>query len=536
MGFTGTYHGDIRPSTKISDIFNSQLPHNHYFIGNSSVIPVTNGLDSYVNGLTIKIILRTIDQSKTVLQVFEENKIENSDDLLVLMQGDDPSINHAGTIRFQILNDNGDKYLRMITYALGFQSNVYGQSTDYKASPKPTDYSSLCFAISSKKINKFATREQNLPNDVYSANIKTNMSKTINGSLDNQYKPVIFSPYLFDKITHIYLLNGFVAEIYIEDAYYTSDIDLTNIVDKLREESLNHANDPVFNTSHIDLQTDVFRSIEHINRITDKYHIYQNIEIFGNGTNHNDRRYARRLPTVIPKTSYETNDRVGNTFIFQLKSATQGQLLSSVENITSDIRLVTLSEDGSETGPSMAINLIRNNEMLRMAVYPVSGNTVSWQPPTGNRVQQQFTGYRNNHVISIILSKSTNVQGTRFYVSGMRKNVETDNSVSYQYSQSISLYDPQWPDIAISKGVFVRGGYVCRILVLPFVDDDIDLRRVVQKYSQEYVDMPIGVTAENPIIQYPSQEQSYRTAIKNRLGIINNEEYSMDYILELLTT
>ena len=530
MGFTGTYHGDIRPSTKISDIFNSQLPHNHYFIGNSAVIPVTNGLDSYVNGLTIKIILRTLDQSKTVLQVFEENKIENSNDLFVLMQDGNLTTNHAGTIRFQIRPNEGssDKYLKLITYYLSNTSNVLGQETSYQANPKPTDYSTLCFAISTRKINRATTKQSSLPNDLYS-NIKTNMSKVV-GSIDNQYKQIVVSPYLFDKITHIYVLKGFVAEVYIEDNYYTSDIDLTDIVDVLREKSLEHANDETLNVPNIDLKSDLSRSIEHTNRITDKYHIYQNIEFFGVGNNHLLSQDTRQLPFVIPKTSYEKDDRVGNTFIFQIKSANSGQLISGVENLNSDVRLMTLSLTGLETGSSMAINI--NQNAIKFAVYPATGLDVNWAT---------ISGYKENHVLSVVLTKSIGIPGTRYYVSGLKKDITTNNSnvitdITYTYKQTEPLFADNWTDITVSKGVFVRGGYVCRILVLPFIDDDIDLRRIVQKYSQEYVDMPIGVTSENPIVQYPSQEQSYRTAIKNRLGIINNDEYSMDYILELLTT
>lgn len=514
MGFTGTYHGDIRPSTKLIDIFYSKTPHNHYFVGDSAVTSITNPLDSYVNGLTIKIVLRTIDQSKTILEVFNENKVGDDKNILVLMQQDDVSISSSGMIRFQMEEDSTGQFVRLNTYYTSATSNVLGQATDFKASPKVSDYSILSFAISTNKINRA---------NLYT-NIKTNMYKVSGDSVDNRYKNVFSAPYLFDKISHIYLLKGFVAEVYIEDNYYTSNTELTSIVDNLREECLKHIADENLRTSYIDLKSDISRSIEHINRITDKYHISQNIEIFGRGTSHTDVSNVRSLPFSIPTISYDKTDRVGNTFIFQLKPVAQNtSIVSATSPSANDIRLFTLSKTGLETASSMAINI--NNQFIRFAVYsnPI-GPTPNWA---------EISGYGNSNVLSIVLSKSTGILGTRYFISGLTKNSSNN---TYAYKQTEPLFADNWTDIIVSKGAFVRNGLVCRILVLPFIDDDIDLKRVVQKYAFEYIDMPVETSETTPIMEYPSQEQSYRMAIKNRLDIINNEEYSMDYILELLTT
>lgn len=535
MGFTGTYHGDIRPSTKLIDIFDSTTPPNHYFVGDSTVIPITNPLDSYINGLTIKIVLRTIDQSKTILEVFNENKVGDDKNILVLMQQDDVSIDSSGKISFQITKDDTSteddtgKFMRLNTYYTSTTSNVLEYSTNFNDEHKASDYSILSFAISTRKTNRTTTPlDVSLPNDIYTK-IRTNMYKVSNDGIVNKYKPVFVAPYLFDKISHIYLLKGFVAEVYIEDNYYTSETELTHIVDNLREECLKHIADENFRTSYIDLKSDISRSIEHINRITDKYHISQNIEIFGRGTNHADVSNVRSLPFSIPNISYDKSDRVGNTFIFQLKPTSQNATISSATSPSAnDIRLFTLSKTGLETASSVAINIRRENNIdkIGFAVYPnpVNHNNINWS---------RISGYGNSNVLSIVLSKSIGILGTRYFISGLTKNSSNN---TYAYKQTEPLFADNWTDIIVSKGAFVRNGLVCRILVLPFVDDDIDLKRVVQKYAFEYIDMPVETSDTTPIMEYPSQEQSYRMAIKNRLDIINNEEYSMDYILELLTT
>ena len=527
MGFTGTYHGDIRPSTKLIDIFYSKTPHNHYFVGDSAVTSITNPLDSYVNGLTIKIVLRTIDQSKTILEVFNENKVGDDKNILVLMQQDDVSIDSSGKISFQI--DETGSFMQLKTCYISTTSNVLEYPTDFNDEHKASDYSILSFAISTRKTNRTTTPlDVSLPNDIYTK-IRTNMYKVSNDGIVNKYKPVFVAPYLFDKISHIYLLKGFIAEVYIEDNYYTSETELTHIVDNLREECLKHIADENFRTSYIDLKSDISRSIEHINRITDKYHISQNIEIFGRGTSHADVSNVRSLPFSIPNISYDKTDRIGNTFIFQLKPTSQNATISSATSPSAnDIRLFTLSKTGLETASSMAINIRRENNIdkIGFAVYPnpVNPNNINWS---------RISGYGNSNVLSIVLSKSIGILGTRYFISGLTKNSSNN---TYAYKQTEPLFADNWTDIIVSKGAFVRNGLVCRILVLPFVDDDIDLKRVVQKYAFEYIDMPVETSDTTPIMEYPSQEQSYRMAIKNRLDIINNEEYSMDYILELLTT
>lgn len=516
MGFTGTYHGDIRPSTKISDIFNSQLPsqlpshipERYGYIGFNDIKKFDVPLNTHTNGLTLNISIRTLDPQKTIKEVFNDNRTNGDNHNIVILspngiQSSDKIIEDTkGLIRFQIFNNI-------------FRFGLYYNNTDAAwVSLSGLENSSIISgAISLNKLEPLCYM-------LFNGYIHSQGGGTVSSHAALNPKSYVFTPF-----THIYIINGLIVELYLDNDICKTDDLLAVKVNHTLETALSHRDNKY--QSQVSTKEELNVLYDYVDRNVSKTNIFSNIEIRGyraENTNHTELSNHQALPIVIPKNSTLKNDRTGTTIIIQIKPIDPDNTIASVDTDTTNLRLFTLSETGRDASGLVAVNRANNNNIL-FCVY---------QGRDGNNWTSDFS-YGSNNVISVVMSKKIGVLGTKYFLSGLSKSI-VDGNISYTYNQTSMLNADSWPDIQPSKYVFLRDGYLCRIVTIQEYVDNIDIDKTVRDLSYDYINDISPLDDNIKIRLLPSMSETVKTSIASRLAVINNEEYSMDYILELLTT
>ena len=506
MGFTGTYHGDIRPSTKISDIFNSQLPSHiperYGYIGFNDIKKFDVPLNTHTNGLTLNISIRTLDPQKTIKEVFNDNRTNGDGSNIVILSPNESMTDAKGLIRFQIFNNI-------------FRFGLYDSDT-HATWVNLSGIENSSIIVGAISLNK----------------LETNCYQLFNGYINSQegvhassYAALTPQSYVFTPFTHIYIINGLIVELYLDNDSCKTDDLLAVKVNHTLETALSHRDNKY--QPQVSTKEELNVLYDYVDRNVSKTNIFSNIEIRGyraENTNHTELSNHQALPIVIPKNSTLKNDRTGTTIIIQIKPIDPDNTIASVDTDITNLRLFTLSETGRDASGLVAVNRANNNNIL-FCVY---------QGRDGNNWTSDFS-YGSNNVISVVISKKIGVLGTKYFLSGLSKST-VDGNISYTYNQTSMLNADSWPDIQPSKYVFLRDGYLCRIITIQEHVDNIDINKTVRDLSYEYINDISPLDDNIKIRLLPSMSETVKTSIASRLAIINNDEYSMDYILELLTS